>query len=621
MKKTLLFLVLLLTPFLVLGQTASTYYTVPTISALADLTSRPPQVYVFGSTVSTNRLGATYNWVAGSAASADGFNVVAPTNGGATGRWFRQTGYSVSAPNGILTTDGSGVPSISSTTPANLTIPTPTISGNVTISGGGLAAVKTVNPTLTPTITPANTNFYNVSNITGTGVGNQETVFNYLGSAADNAQLGNGAITAGLPGSGTGILFHVSNYLGGAAMTGSRTALHAEAIQTATTGNTAGNYSYSGIVGISELRANDNGTGLTAATARGLGWGGVFISKTGGSATNLQGSHGVEIDMENAAGSSMFGRSGLAIVQMPSSVERGTVYDIALSISDSPGVPNGWKKGISFGRYDGQFPIDPAGALITGEGSGGSGAWGTTAYGIDFNGFTFTSAAWRSNGALIDGTGDTTFKSARLGTGATSAFGPLVLANSPSAPTFYWEVGAQTIQDLRPMASGVGSGIVLTANTSTGTGSQNAIAGISPRKLNGTSGDSTGALDLWARGGAGQINMYANGQISTGRIATFGTAAIVLDSATTIGAALTYGGVTLANSVTGTGSMALSASPTFTGTVGAVNLTATGTVRANAGFSANGTVGVTATKTVRDAAGTGTCTLVFTMGLYTGGTC
>lgn len=73
--------------------------------------------------------------------------------------------------------------------------------------------------------------------------------------------------------------------------------------------------------------------------------------------------------------------------------------------------------------------------------------------------------------------------------------------------------------------------------------------------------------------------------------------------------------------VTGTGAAALSASPTFTGTIGAASLTATGTVRANTAFSANGTAGASATKTVRDSAGTGTCTLVFTFGLYTGGTC
>lgn len=39
------------------------------------------------------------------------------------------------------------------------------------------------------------------------------------------------------------------------------------------------------------------------------------------------------------------------------------------------------------------------------------------------------------------------------------------------------------------------------------------------------------------------------------------------------------------------------------------------------GFKVGGVAGVTGTKTVRDAAGTGTCTLIFTSGLLTGGTC
>jgi len=42
--------------------------------------------------------------------------------------------------------------------------------------------------------------------------------------------------------------------------------------------------------------------------------------------------------------------------------------------------------------------------------------------------------------------------------------------------------------------------------------------------------------------------------------------ALSVTSTTTLGAALTYGGVTLSNAVTGTGNMVLSASPTFTGT-------------------------------------------------------
>lgn len=54
---------------------------------------------------------------------------------------------------------------------------------------------------------------------------------------------------------------------------------------------------------------------------------------------------------------------------------------------------------------------------------------------------------------------------------------------------------------------------------------------------------------------------------------------------------------------------------------GTGNFTASGAVRSNTGFNANGPSGLSVTKTVRDAAGTGTCTLVFAMGLYTGGTC
>lgn len=55
------------------------------------------------------------------------------------------------------------------------------------------------------------------------------------------------------------------------------------------------------------------------------------------------------------------------------------------------------------------------------------------------------------------------------------------------------------------------------------------------------------------------------------------------------------------------------------GTTG--NVTSQGTIDAVSGFVVNGTAGQTATVTVRDSAGTGTCTLIFTGGIKTGGTC
>ena len=60
------------------------------------------------------------------------------------------------------------------------------------------------------------------------------------------------------------------------------------------------------------------------------------------------------------------------------------------------------------------------------------------------------------------------------------------------------------------------------------------------------------------------INAKGSGTIGIGNVST---GAVTITPATTLSAALTYGGVTLSNAVTGTGNMVLSASPTFSGTV------------------------------------------------------
>ena len=65
------------------------------------------------------------------------------------------------------------------------------------------------------------------------------------------------------------------------------------------------------------------------------------------------------------------------------------------------------------------------------------------------------------------------------------------------------------------------------------------------------------------------INAKGSGTIGIG---TVSTGAVTIAPALTLSAALTYGGVTLSNAVTGTGNMVLSASPTFTGTVGGTNV-------------------------------------------------
>lgn len=59
----------------------------------------------------------------------------------------------------------------------------------------------------------------------------------------------------------------------------------------------------------------------------------------------------------------------------------------------------------------------------------------------------------------------------------------------------------------------------------------------------------------------------------------------------------------------------------FGTTINGSDATMTGTIRANTAFSANGTAGQSVTTTVRASGGAADCTLIFTFGLKTGGTC
>jgi hypothetical protein len=77
------------------AQTASQFYSVPTVAALQALTTRPAQVYVSGYTSPTDLHGGMFTWSAGVSSTADGYNVVQPTSGPA-GRWLRGGAQAVS---------------------------------------------------------------------------------------------------------------------------------------------------------------------------------------------------------------------------------------------------------------------------------------------------------------------------------------------------------------------------------------------------------------------------------------------------------------------------------------------------------------------------------------------
>ena len=138
------------------------------------------------------------------------------------------------------------------------------------------------------------------------------------------------------------------------------------------------------------------------------------------------------------------------------------------------------------------------------------------------------------------------------------------------------DAGNATIYGTAEIGGTLKYGGVTLSNSVTGTGSM--ALGTNPSFTNSiilrrTSG-SYGAT-LSTNDGTGNTTLTTDGAGSTLTISP--DASLAINKATNLSAALTYGGVTLSNSVTGTGSMVLSASPTFTGTATSPSFTATGT--------------------------------------------
>ena len=93
-------------------------------------------------------------------------------------------------------------------------------------------------------------------------------------------------------------------------------------------------------------------------------------------------------------------------------------------------------------------------------------------------------------------------------------------------------------------------------------------------KITGAGTGGTANISVTDSGSSSSLAINAKGP-GTIAIGSVSTGAVTITPATTLSGALTYGGVTLSNSVSGTGSMALTAGTTFTGTTTVATLAAT----------------------------------------------
>ena len=216
----------------------------------------------------------------------------------------------------------------------------------------------------------------------------------------------------------------VNDSFGGATMTGSRNTLTVNQFLTATSGNTSSGTQFSGLQIYNGINANDNGTAVTPAGAKGAVWGINTFTSLAAAATNVQGVIGYEMDIYTAPGSSVLDKIGLAIDLMPNDAAQGARVDDALTISGSgegsPANAVGWSHFIDFGSANGHFPGNANTTMMFAQGLGGTSF--TAANGIDWHLGNIT-GNWLNMGGkfIVDGSGNTTVSGALNVSGSFSS--------------------------------------------------------------------------------------------------------------------------------------------------------------------------------------------------------
>ena len=228
---------------------------------------------------------------------------------------------------------------------------------------------------------------------------------------------------------GTLINTYIGSVVGGSLATGDHVALQAQIDQTSATAN-LGEYI---IAGVLQATANSNAGGTAIAT-NGSVFGTNVIAQIKTGATYFNTVIGTEIDI--VAKEAVLDKIGLALVPWVGDTTSGSRTDALLVFGRNASSSVGMDYGAVFGSPLGWWPIKSTGTLIgapyTENASLPPGPAKQAAYGIDFSPVTFSSGAFRSNGFLVDGSGNITTGSSLANyltlTGAASASYPTIAA-------------------------------------------------------------------------------------------------------------------------------------------------------------------------------------------------
>lgn len=151
--------------------------------------------------------------------------------------------------------------------------------------------------------------------------------------------------------------------------------------------------------------ASQGGTGLTPGTSAGSIWAGLLNASLSASATNYALYQGLEIDM-NGVGTTMR-KHGLQISLAPTDINRGALFDAAFVIGNPTGTVGSWKHGILLSEDSSQWPFASDSSLIKAlMGQNDNVAPAVAAFGVDLVDVAFGTAAFRTNGLSVDGSGN-----------------------------------------------------------------------------------------------------------------------------------------------------------------------------------------------------------------------
>ena len=147
---------------------------------------------------------------------------------------------------------------------------------------------------------------------------------------------------------------------------------------------------------------NQGGTGLTPTTAYGGNWGLDVINTALSGATNLSLQNGIEINTAISAGASVMRRAGLQISAAPGHVNRAAMWDNAILIASGGGVSHRNALAIG-GLLSANSVLGTDSKMLTYELAQDHTA--TANFGVELNDVTFTTAAIRTPGFMVDPNG------------------------------------------------------------------------------------------------------------------------------------------------------------------------------------------------------------------------